>query len=39
MTVGFDIPPPPYHAVVIENESKHQVEVDECPKYIAIQHM
>jgi hypothetical protein len=39
MSSGFDIPPPPYHAIVIENEAKSSAVIDECPKYIAIQHI
>jgi hypothetical protein len=39
MRTGFDIPPPSYHAIVIESDVKSSVALDECPKDIAIQHI
>jgi hypothetical protein len=39
---GFDIPPPPYHSISIEeikNSSNNEMEINECPKYITIQHV
>lgn len=37
VVMGFDIPPPPYHTIVIEQDVKD--ELKSCPKYLEIQHM
>lgn len=38
--MGFDIPPPPYHTIIIETDDiKYADEVENCSKFIAIQHI
>lgn len=42
VVMGFDIPPPAYHTIVIEQETSSKgvaVEVEKCPKFLAIQHI
>jgi len=40
VVMGFDIPPPPYHAIIIDvNNMKHSEEVEKCSKFITIQHI
>lgn len=36
IVMGFDIPPPPYHTIVIEHDD---YKVTSCSKIIAIQHI
>lgn len=44
VVMGFDIPPPAYHTITIGPEAAAPskgvvVEVEKCPKFLAIQHI
>lgn len=36
---NYDIPPPPYSSVSFEVKNSPNTEINECPKYITIQHI
>jgi len=39
VVMGFEMPPPAYHTIVVEQDVKDAIGVDTCSKFIAIQHI